>query len=253
MIRFAGKAVLVTGAASGIGRATAARLAAEGASTALADLDLAGAQAAATALAAAHGSVALAFGYNAADPAQCMKLVADAVAALGRLDVLVNNAGIMLWDRTHECDPARWGKVLDVNLNAAFHVTRAALPFLLETKGNIVNISSAAGLQGVPYAAAYCASKAGLLGFTRALAVEYADAGLRVNAICPGAVDTPLIRANAPIPDWANLQKISRLAPKTGKLSDAKEIAAAVAYLASADACNITGIALPVDGGQTAG
>ena len=253
MTRFAGKTALVTGAASGIGRATAARLAAEGASVALGDLDLAGAREAAASLAAAHGVQTVAFGYDAADPAQCTKLVEDALAALGRLDVLVNNAGIMLWARTHECDPARWGKVLDINLNAAFHVTRAALPALLESKGNIVNISSAAGLQGVPYAAAYCASKAGLLGLTRALAVEYADAGLRVNAICPGAVDTPLIRIAAPIPDWADLRKFSGMMPKTGQASSPDEIAAAVAYLASADACSVTGIALPVDGGQTAG
>ena len=253
MTRFTGKTALVTGAASGIGRATAARLAAEGANVALADFDLAGAQAAAAALAAAHGGQTVALGYDASDSTQCARLVENALAALGQLDVLVNNAGIMLWARTHECDLARWNKVLDVNLNAAFHVTRAALPFLLESKGNIVNISSAAGLQGVPYAAAYCASKAGLLGFTRALAVEYADAGLRVNAICPGAVDTPLVRTAAPVPSWADLQKIGRMMPKTGKASAPEEIAAAVAYLASADACSVTGIALPVDGGQVAG
>lgn len=251
-MRFKGKATLVTGAASGIGRATASLLAAEGAEVALADLNREGAERAAEKLAATHGVKTHAFSYDAADAEQCIQLVENAAAALGRLDVLVNNAGILLWARTHECEPEQWNKVLAINLHAVFYVTRAALPLLLAAKGNIVNISSAAGLNGTPYAAAYSASKAGVLGFTRALAVEYADCGVRVNAICPGAVETPLIQKTT-IPEWADLKKIYHMATKTGKASKPEEIAAAVAYLASADACNVTGIALPVDGGQTAG
>ncbi len=252
MKRFTGKAVLVTGAASGIGLATATRLAAEGADVVLADINLAKAKEAAAAIAAAHGVRAFAFGFDAADAAQCAHVVEQAVGALGRLDVLVNNAGIMSWARAHEYPAELWDKVLKINLYSVFHVSRAALPHLLATKGNIVNMSSAAGLQGVPYAAAYSASKSGVLGLTRSLAVEYAEEGLRVNAICPGAVDTPLNQVS-PIPDWADKAKIYRMAPKTGKASAPEEIAAAVAYLASQDACNVTGISLSVDGGQSAG
>jgi len=253
MQRFAGKIALITGAASGIGLATAQLLAAEGALLALADIHLDGAQTAARNLEVAHGVKARAFAFDAAQEVECTAMVADAVAAFGGLDVLVNCAGVMEWSRAQDYDSARWDRVLKINLYAVFYLSRAALPHLLAAKGNIVNISSAAGVQGVPYAAAYCASKSGVLGLTRSLAVECADQGLRVNAICPGAVDTPLIREAAPIPDWVDLAKIYRLAPKTGKASAPGEIAAAVAYLASADACNVTGTVLSVDGGQTAG
>jgi meso-butanediol dehydrogenase/(S,S)-butanediol dehydrogenase/diacetyl reductase len=218
----------------------------------LADINLAAATAMAAEIAGAHGISAFALGYDAVQAETCTALVAQAVSALGRLDVLVNNAGIMHWSKADEYDPVLFDKVLKINLYSVFHVTRTALPHLLQAKGNIVNISSAAGLQGVPYAAAYCASKSGVLGLTRSWAVEYADKSVRANAICPGAVDTPL-NAAAPVPAWADMAKIARLSTKTGKASAPEEIAAAVAYLASNDACNITGIALSVDGGQTAG
>jgi meso-butanediol dehydrogenase/(S,S)-butanediol dehydrogenase/diacetyl reductase len=252
MKRFSGKAALVTGAASGIGLATARRFAAEGAEVVLADINIDAASAMASEIVGANGVRVFALGYNAAQAETCEAMVAQAITLLGRLDVLVNNAGIMHWSETHNCDPAMFEKVLKVNLHSVLHVTRASLPTLLAASGNIVNISSAAGLQGLPYAAAYCASKAGVLGLTRSLAVEYADKGVRVNAICPGAVDTPL-NTGAPIPAWADMGKIAFLSPKTGKFSAPDEIASAVAYLASDEACNITGSALSVDGGQTAG
>jgi len=251
MNRFSGKAALVTGAASGIGLATARRLAAEGADVVLADINIEAATAKAAEIAGASGVRTFALGYNAALEENCVAMVADAIKALGKLDVVVNCAGIMHWSQAHEYDPAMFDKVLKVNLYSTFHVSRAALPQLLATGGNIVSISSAAAHTGVPYAAAYCASKSGVLGLTRSLAIEYADKGVRVNAICPGAVDTPL-NATAPIPNWADMQKIALLSTRTGKFSSPDEIASAVAYLASDEACNVTGTALSVDGGQTA-
>lgn len=252
MKRFAGKAVIVTGAASGIGKATAERFAAEGANVVVADINEAGAAEVAAAIAANHGVKAKAIRFDAGDTADCERLVRDAVAELGQLDILVNNAGIMEWRRTTDYTEEHWDRVLRINLNSVFHVSRAALPHLQKTGGNIVNMSSAAGKRGVAFAPAYSASKAAVIGLTRSIAVEYADLGVRVNAICPGAVDTPLNTTVAPMPEWLDMSKIASLFPKTKKSSAPEEIAGAVAYLASSDACNITGIALSIDGGQTA-
>lgn len=252
MKRFAGKAALVTGGASGIGKATAERLAAEGADVVVADINEAGAREVAEAIAAAHGVKAVAVAFDASKVEDCDRLVATAIAELGKLDVVVNNAGIMEWRRSPDYTADAWNRIISINLNSVFHVSRAALPHLLETRGNIVNMSSAAGKQGVAFAPAYSASKAGVIGLTRSMAVEYADQGVRVNAICPGAVDTPLNTKVAPMPDWMDMSKIASLFPKTKKPSAPEEIAGAVAYLASSDACNVTGTTLTVDGGQTA-
>ncbi|HEY4546501.1 MAG TPA: SDR family oxidoreductase [Pedomonas sp.] len=252
MKRFADKAVIVTGAASGIGKATAERMAAEGANVIVADINEAGAAEVAAAISAQHGVKAKAIKFDASKVEDCDRLVAESVAELGRIDVLVNNAGIMEWCRSVDYTADAWNRIISVNLNAVFHVSRAALPHLLETQGNIVNMSSAAGLQGVAFAPAYSATKSAVIGLTRSMAVEHADKGVRVNAICPGAVDTPLNTKVAPMPEWLDMSKIATLFPKTKKSSAPEEIAGAVAYLASSDACNVTGITLSVDGGQTA-
>lgn len=250
--RFADKAVIVTGAASGIGKATAERMAAEGANVIVADINAAGAAEVAAAISAQYGVKAKAIKFDASKVEDCDRLVAESVAEFGRIDVLVNNAGIMEWCRSVDYTADAWNRIISVNLNAVFHVSRAALPHLLETQGNIVNMSSAAGLQGVAFAPAYSATKSAVIGLTRSMAVEHADKGVRVNAICPGAVDTPLNTKVAPMPEWLDMSKIATLFPKTKKSSAPEEIAGAVAYLASSDACNVTGITLSVDGGQTA-
>lgn len=253
MKRFAGKSAIVTGAASGIGKASAIRLAAEGADVVVADINLEGATAVANAIASEHGVAAYAIAYDAGNSAQCAQLIESAVAKLGKLDVLVNNAGIMDWSKTEELPEERWERMLRINLSSVFHLSKHAIPHLLKTRGNIVNMSSTSALLGVPWAQAYSAAKAGVNGLTRSMAVEYADRGVRVNAICPGTVDTPLNSVTVPMPDWLDLSKLMRLGPKTGQNCDAAEIGAAVAYLASPDACNVTGIALSVDGGQALG
>lgn len=249
MERLAGKRALVTGAASGIGRATALRLAAEGARVACADLNAAGAEETAAAI-RAGGGTATGTPLDIADPASCDAAVRGAVDAFGGLDILANVAGIFRPGHTLEQDPSVFDATIAVNLRGTFSMCRSALPALLDGGGAIVNIASAAALQGVPYNAAYCASKAGVVGLTRSLAAEYARRGVRVNCICPGGVMTPLIES--PFPPDADPALMARLAPLVPRLADPEEIAALVAYLGSDESSYMTGSAITIDGGQLA-
>ncbi len=249
--RLAEKVALVTGAASGIGEATARRLAAEGARVWCADLDAAGCGRTAEAIRAAGGE-AVAQRCDVTDPGTCAATVAGAVEAFGRLDVLCNVAGVALYNHATEVSDADWSRILAVNLSGVFYMCRAAIPHLLESRGNVVNLASAAGLVGVAYASAYCASKGGVVMLTRSLAVEYAHRGLRVNCVCPGGVDTPMARGFAPPPD-AKSGLIKRMMGLTEfPLARPEEIAAVVAHLASDEARFVTGAAWSIDGGQVA-
>ncbi len=242
---------LVTGAASGIGRACAERLAAEGARVLCADLDAPGAQDTAEAIRAAGGRASSA-ACDVRDPAACGAAVEAAQTELGGLDVLANVAGIGLYSHTVETSDEQWARVLGINLTGVFQMCRAALPALEASRGSIVNMASSAGLVGVGYAAAYCASKGGVVQLTRSLAVEYAARGVRVNCVCPGGVDTPLARNFLP-PEGADrkiLRRMMGLLPEV--LAQPADVAALVAYLASDEARAVTGAAFPIDGGQVA-
>lgn len=248
--RFIDRSVLVTGAGSGIGRAVAQRLAAEGARVLAVDLDLAGAEATAAAAREAGGMCAAA-ACDVSDAEQVKAAVARAVAQNGRLHVLVNCAGIGHFRRTHEETLEGWNRILAVNLTGTFLMCREALPHIVETRGAIVNTASVAGLKSHPYAAAYCASKGGVVMLTRALAVEYGRKGVRVNCVCPGRVETPIL-SSFRIPEGASPAAFAKLMPVREASGTPAEIAAVIAFLASDEATYVMGDAVVVDGGMIA-
>jgi NAD(P)-dependent dehydrogenase (short-subunit alcohol dehydrogenase family) len=242
---FEDKVALITGAGSGIGRAVALRLAAQGASVLGVDIDrdrLDQTRSLAT------GSVRL-HQADLGDPDACAAAVSDCVEKLGRLDILGNIAGIYLAEHTPKVTREQYRRVMAVNLDAYFFLAQAAIPHLLETGGNIVNIASNAGLQGVPYSAAYCMSKGGVIQLTRSLAVEFLKTSLRVNAIAPAGTNTN-IAASASFPSDMDADLATRMAGLRG-LAEPDEIAALFAFLASDDARSVTGAVYTVDNGLT--
>jgi meso-butanediol dehydrogenase/(S,S)-butanediol dehydrogenase/diacetyl reductase len=249
MQRFEDKAILITGAASGIGRAVAERLASEGGRVVCADLNESGSEEAAESIRKAGGQ-AQARACDVSDPAACQRLVGSTVEALGRLDVLCNVAGIGLNGHATDITPEQWNRVIAVNLSGTFFTCQAAIPHLLETQGAIVNAGSSAGLVGVAYTAAYAASKGAVVMLTRSLAVEYGRRGLRVNAVCPGGVNTPMVRGFVP-PEEADIHLLHRMM-LLGRLAEPPEIAGAFAYLASDEARYVNGATFSIDGGQVA-
>ncbi|MFF1685645.1 MULTISPECIES: SDR family NAD(P)-dependent oxidoreductase [unclassified Streptomyces] len=238
---FAGLKALVTGGASGIGRATAELLAARGASVAVLDLD--------------PSSVDKPLrGYTAdvSDDASVRAAVAAAVADLGGLDVLVNNAGIGAQGTVEDNDDEQWHRVLDVNVLGIVRATRAALPHLRESSHPaIVNTCSIAATAGLPQRALYSASKGAVYSLTLAMAADHVREGVRVNCVNPGTVDTPWVgRLLSAAPDPAAERAALASRQPTGRLVSADEVAGAVAYLASPQSGATTGTALAVDGGM---
>ena len=244
--RFDGKVVLLTGAGSGIGRATAHRLSEEGATVFAIDIDET--RVAETAD-QAKGTV-VTHRADVADPDECRAAVEACVAECGRLDVLGNIAGIVRGEHVTDVTVEQYRRMMAVNVDGYFFMAQAAIPHLLETSGNIVNVASNAGLMSQPYSAAYCASKGGVVQLTRALADEYLERGVRVNCVAPGGIDTPLQDAFRNVPEGLDWKKLMKVRTPLGTASP-DEVAALIAFIASAEGRYMTGAVVSIDGGLT--
>lgn len=249
---FRGKVAAVTGAASGIGLGVVRALAEAGAAVMMVDVDEAQVRLERDRLKRAGFEVE----FSRADVRRekdCEKAVAETVKKFGRLDILVNSAGVIIRKDVLEMSEEEWDLVLDVNLKGVFLMCRAALPHLIETKGAIVNIGSGWSLKGGPKAAAYCASKAGVLNFTRALAIDCGKYGVRVNCVCPGDVDTPMLRKEARELGLDQEEFLREAAARPlQRLGIPDDVAGAVLFLVSPLADWVTGTSLVVDGGGLA-
>ena len=254
-MRLKDRVALITGGASGIGRATAERFLEEGAIVVVADVAReAGEETVAAFRARGHRDVS-ALACDVTRGAEVERLVAGILAAHGRIDVLFNNAGAFAPHEAHEIPEEEWARILAVNLTSVYLVSKAVVPGMLERgKGAIVNNSSVAGLVGDLRSAAYCAAKGGVALLTRAMALDYARRGIRVNAICCGEIDTPLFAREAHqlgLTVEAFRASLEAAHP-IGRIGRPREAADAVVFLASDEASFLTGVLLPVDGGYSA-
>ncbi len=254
MADFDGRGVLVTGGALGIGKAIAEAFAAAGAAVAVADVN-ANAGEALVARIERAGGVTMATIGDVSDAADAERMVAESVVSLGRLDVLVNNAGIQPTDayfRVEDTPEEVWDRILGVNLKGVFLMSKYALPHIRAAGGGaIVNMASVQGLQSMPKVPSYASSKGGILSLTRNMALDYAREGIRVNAVCPGTIDSDMVRTAARSEGGdieANLKRYGAFHP-LGRLGQPEEVAEAVLFLASSRASFITGEYLNVDGG----
>jgi len=235
--RLQGMVAVVTGGASGIGAASATRLGAEGATVVTVDV--------------ADGADRR---LDVRDEEAIAALFADVVAQYSRVDIVVNAAGVAGGGPVHILDETEWDRVVDINLKGTFLVAKhAAIAMLPLKSGSIINIASIEGLEGTEGGSSYNASKGGVVMLTKSIAIDYGRRGVRVNCVCPGAIDTPMLRSIIDPDGMASYTERMREEHLLGRFGQASEVAAAVAFLASADASFITGHALVVDGGFTAG
>jgi len=250
-MRLKGKVAIITGAAAGIGRASAELFAGEGASVAAVDLDVAGIHGLAQEIRAAIGDV-LAVRADVSKAEDVQQAVHSTLERFGRIDILFNNAGIVPRGKIHAISEAEWDHVMAVNLKSIFLFCREVIPvFLRQGEGVILNTSSATALRSVPDRLAYSTSKGAVLSLTRSMALDHVRDNIRVNCLCPGTVDTPSFRqrmAAFPDPEEALRQFVAR--QPMGRLGTAGEIAHAALYLVSDEARFVTGVAFPIDGGM---
>ena len=248
--RFTDKVAIVTGAASGLGAATARRLASEGALVAALDLREDAAKVTAKSI-ENDGGTARAYAVDVSDWSSVEPTVAQIANDLGRPEVLVNCAGVGAFVRTEQETAENWDRILSVNLTGTFLMCRAVVGHMLGGGGAIVNVASNAGLMGQPYSAAYCASKGGVVNLTRALGVEYRGRGVRVNAIAPGGMNTPMIQTFG-FPEGATAEDFAGITSPIG-YAEPEEQAGLIAFIASDDGRYMIGQIVSMDGGITCG
>jgi NAD(P)-dependent dehydrogenase (short-subunit alcohol dehydrogenase family) len=249
-VRLQDRVAVITGAGSGIGRAMSLLFAREGARVLAADLD----GAAAEETAAQVGAQCVAMRVDASQPEEVRAMIERAVAEMGRIDVLCNNAGIGSTTDVVDCEPDDWDRVMTVNVRSVFLGCKYAVPHMVrQGRGAIVNTASVAGMVGVPKRASYCASKGAVIALTRQVAMDFVKQGVRVNCVCPGTVDSPWVeRLLAGVDDKAAARAALEARQPMGRLGTPEEVAAAALYLASDDAAFVTGTSLVLDGGWTA-
>jgi NAD(P)-dependent dehydrogenase (short-subunit alcohol dehydrogenase family) len=247
----AGKTAIVTGAGSGLGRATALALAEAGANLFLVGRSAEGLAQTAALLADSEAAIAT-YVADLSNPAACAPVVAAALEQFGAIDALCNVAGIIYVANSHEMPIEQWNAIIATNLTAAFLLSQAAIPHLLQTGGAIVNVASAAAFTGQAYGAAYSASKAGLVGMTKAMAMEYAKQPIRINAVAPGGMMTNVAKNFRP-PEGCDFDLMKRFTGPRGGMVEVADVAAMVAHLASDSGRGFHGACINIDAGVTAG
>lgn len=252
-MKLSGQVAIVTGGGSGQGRATSLLFAQEGANLVVADMNLSGAEETARLINQNEGGQATAVQTDVTQANDAQSMVETALTKYGRVDILINNAGMTLFKGIDDTTEEDWDRIVDTNLKGVFLCCKAAIPAMRKSGGgSIVNIASVAGLMGMPQHFAYCAAKAGVIHFTKSLALDHGPENIRINCICPGGVLTPMLGEVIDITNAAQVDRVARQ-HALGRIADPEEIGRVSLFLCSSDASFMTGAAVTVDGGIAAG